>query len=134
MDVYAAAGIENTAEKCLLFLSLFRDHFYSSCCYAACWSLWIIIDYRYGNYGGQLESGTAAMEAITALVDGPLCFIVAYCAAHNHSWRHPLPILLCTMQIYGLVWFTLQPIFSETGLQGHFSSDPVRLLLCAIQL
>jgi hypothetical protein len=27
--------------------------------------------------------------------------------------------------LYGLVWFTLQPIYSETGLAGHFSSDPV---------
>eukprot|EP00595_Chromulina_sp_UTEXLB2642_P000807 CAMPEP_0196766764 /NCGR_PEP_ID=MMETSP1095-20130614/29820_1 /TAXON_ID=96789 ORGANISM="Chromulina nebulosa, Strain UTEXLB2642" /NCGR_SAMPLE_ID=MMETSP1095 /ASSEMBLY_ACC=CAM_ASM_000446 /LENGTH=32 /DNA_ID= /DNA_START= /DNA_END= /DNA_ORIENTATION= len=27
-------------------------------------------DYRYGDYGGSMESGTAAMEAITALVVG----------------------------------------------------------------
>ena len=72
-----------------------------------------------------MESGTTAMELITAVIDGPLCFIVAFGAAHNHSYRHPLQIILCTMQLYGLVWFTLQPIYSETGLAGHFSSNPV---------
>lgn len=84
-------------------------------------------DYRYGDYGGMMESGTHAMEVITALIDGPLCFLVAFAAAHDLSWRHPLQIILCTMQLYGLVWFTLQPIWSETGLAGHFSSDPVSL-------
>jgi hypothetical protein len=86
-------------------------------------------DYRYGDYGGMMESGTHAMEVITALIDGPLCFLVAFAAAHDLSWRHPLQIILCTMQLYGLVWFTLQPIWSETGLAGHFSSDPVRAVL-----
>ena len=74
----------------------------------------------------MMESGTTAMELITAVIDGPLCFLVAFAAAHNLSWRHPLQIILCTMQLYGLVWFTLQPIYSDTGLAGHFSSDPVR--------
>lgn len=84
-------------------------------------------DFRYGDYGnGLMESGTHAMEVITALIDGPLCFIVAFGAAHNHSYRHPLQIILCVMQLYGLLWFTLQPLFSDTGIEGHFSSDPVR--------
>jgi cholestenol delta-isomerase len=65
------------------------------------------------------------MELITAVVDGPLCFLVAFAAAHDLTWRHPLQIILCTMQLYGLTWFTLQPFWSETGVSGHFSSDPV---------
>lgn len=73
-----------------------------------------------------MESGTHAMEVITAVIDGPLCFLVVFAAAHDLSWRHPLQLILCTMQLYGLVWFTLQPIWSDTGLAGHFSSDPVR--------
>lgn len=72
-----------------------------------------------------MESGTAAMEAITALVDGPLCFLVALAAVQNWGCRHPLQIVLCVMQIYGLVWFVLQPMYSDTGVAGHFSSDPV---------
>lgn len=83
-------------------------------------------DYRYGNYNGMMESGTAAMEAITAVFVGPMCFLVALAASQNWGCRHPLQILLCTCQIYGLTWFTLQPIFSDTGIAGHFSSDPVR--------
>jgi cholestenol delta-isomerase len=88
-------------------------------------------DYRYGDYNGMMESGTTAMELITAVIDGPLCFLVVFAAAHDLSWRHPLQIILCTMQLYGLVWFTLQPIYSDTGLAGHFSSDPVSGTYCA---
>lgn len=89
-------------------------------------SLIVGIDYRYGHYGnGLMESGTHAMEAITALIDGPLCFLVAFAAAHDYGCRHPLQIILCVMQLYGLLWFTLQPIYSDTGVAGHFSSDPV---------
>lgn len=83
------------------------------------------VDFRYGDYGGMMESGTTAMEAITALLDGPFCFLVAFAAANNLPWRHPLQLILCVMQLYGLVWFVLQPIFSETGMEGHFSNDPV---------
>jgi cholestenol delta-isomerase len=90
-------------------------------------------DYRYGDYGGgMMESGTVAMEAITALFVGPLCFLVAFGATHNLSYRHPLQIVLCTCQLYGLAWFTLQPIFSDTGLAGHFSSDPVLFWVVAV--
>jgi len=90
------------------------------------------LDYRYGDYGGMMESGTTAMEAITALIDGPLCILVAYGAVHDHSYRYPLQIVLCVMQLYGLTWFTLQPMFSDTGLVGHFSSDPVLFWVVAV--
>ncbi len=83
-------------------------------------------DYRYGDYNGVMESGTAAMEAITALLTGPMCFLVAFADVQGYGCRHPLMIILCTMQLYGLIWFTLQPLYSEIGIAGHFSSDPVR--------
>ena len=89
------------------------------------YNLYLYLDYRYGDYNGMMESGTTAMELITAVIDGPLCFLVVFAAAHDFPWRHPVQIILCTMQLYGLVWFTLQPIYSDTGLAGHFSSDPV---------
>jgi cholestenol delta-isomerase len=72
----------------------------------------------------MMESGTHAMEAITALIDGPLCFLVAWSAVHDYGCRHPFQIILCVMQLYGLLWFTLQPIFSDTGMAGHFATDP----------
>lgn len=93
-----------------------------------------MLDYRYGNYNGRMESGTAAMEAITALLDGPLCFLVAYGAANNCSFRYPLQLILCTMQLYGLLWFVLQPLFTDSGIEGHFSSDPVSLLYASSDL
>jgi hypothetical protein len=90
-----------------------------------------LTDYRYGDYGnGLMESGTHAMEAITALIDGPLCFLVAFAAVQDWGCRHPFQIILCVMQLYGLLWFVLQPIFSDTGAEGHFSSDPVLCFSC----
>jgi hypothetical protein len=51
MDLYAAAGID-------VITTLFGNVFFIK----------IYADYRYGDYGGMMESGTAAMEAITALL------------------------------------------------------------------
>jgi hypothetical protein len=79
-----------------------------------------------------MESGTAAMEAITALVVGPLCILVALCASHQLAVRHPLQLILCTMQLYGLTWFTMQPLFSDTGMQGHFSANPALFWAIAV--
>lgn len=78
-------------------------------------------DFRYGS---PMEAGTAAMEAITAIFDGPMCFAIAYAATHQKSWRHPLQLVLCTCHIYGLVWFVLHPLFTKEGWHGHLSSDP----------
>lgn len=89
-------------------------------------------DYRYGDYGGLMESGTTAMEAITALFVGPLCILVAFASVQDWGCRHPLQIILCTCQLYGLTWFTLQPIFSHEGLAHHFSSDPVLFWAIAV--
>eukprot|EP01038_Epipyxis_sp_PR26KG_P009657 gene9657-13001_t len=97
--------------------------------------LYAAADYRYGLYNsekGLMESGTHAMELITTLIDGPLCFLVVICAAHNISFRHPLQLILCTMQLYGLIWFTLQPIYSDSGVEGHFSCDPKMFWLIAV--
>lgn len=60
-----------------------------------------------------------------------MCFLTVFASVQNWGAHHPLQIILCTMQLYGLVWFTLQPVFSETGLEGHFSSDPTLFWLIA---
>lgn len=85
-------------------------------------------DYRYGDYGGHMESGTAAMECITALLTGPLCFLVVTASVHEFASLHFFQIITCTCQLYGLIWFTLQPLFTTSGIAGHFSSDPVSCL------
>jgi len=85
-------------------------------------------DFRYGI---PLESGTAAMEAITAILEGPMCLAVVFAAVMNRSWRHPMQLILTTMQIYGLVWFAIHPYFTEEGYSGHFSADPILCWLVA---
>lgn len=74
-----------------------------------------------------MESGTTAMEAITALIVGPLCMLIVLADVHGFSWMHPLRMVVCTMQLYGLTWFVLQPIFSLEGFEAHFATDPVSI-------
>lgn len=76
-----------------------------------------------------MESGTTAMEAITSVIVGPLCFLVAVASVHQYASLHFLQAVLCTMQLYGLTWFILQPLFTDSGVNGHFSSDPVSYCL-----
>jgi hypothetical protein len=79
-------------------------------------------DYRYG-FGEQLElePGTAAMEAITALVTGPLCLLLAWGIVGDKAWRWSVQVLVCTCQMYGLAWFAAHPFFS---VEPCSSSDP----------
>lgn len=52
MDLYASAG-----QKLKFILFPFINVLTEEC-----------LDFRYGDYGGMMESGTTAMEAITALL------------------------------------------------------------------
>jgi hypothetical protein len=45
------------------------------------------------------QAGTAAMEAITAVLEGPLCWLIAYGAVHQSAWRHPAQLVLCSAQV-----------------------------------
>lgn len=65
-------------------------------------NLYFAADFRYGE---PLETGTASMETITALLVGPLCLLLAYAVVLQKSWRHPLQICVTTCQMYGLLWF-----------------------------
>jgi len=79
-------------------------------------------DFRYGvGKNLELEPGTAAMEAITAYLSGPLCFLLAWGIVGQKSWRWGVQIMTCTCQIYGLLWFMSHPLFLEERIS---SMDP----------
>lgn len=80
--------------------------------------LYTASDFRYGY---PIEAGTGAMEMITVCLDGPLCLLAAYAFIFEKKFYHPLVLVLCTMQLYGLLWFTLQPFFSS---ESHITKDP----------
>jgi cholestenol delta-isomerase len=81
--------------------------------------LYAAADFRYRR--PLLEEGTAAMEAITAIFDGPFCILIAYGIVTQKFWRHPCQIILSTCHLYGLAWFTLHTAFSSIPVA---SSDP----------
>ncbi|EQC38077.1 hypothetical protein SDRG_04507 [Saprolegnia diclina VS20] len=97
-----------------LSFTFFRDNQY----FGGAMDLYSASDYRYGY---PMEEGTAAMETITALLDGPLCLLAAYAFVTNKSYYHPVALIVSIMQLYGLTWFCLHPLFSE---HSHVSSDP----------
>jgi cholestenol delta-isomerase len=79
-------------------------------------------DFRYGfGENLNLEAGTAAMEAITALITGPLCLLLAWGIVGNKPWRWAVQIITCSCQMYGLAWFMAHPFFSIDKVS---SDDP----------
>jgi cholestenol delta-isomerase len=53
------------------------------------------------------------METVTAFTWGPLCFIVAVFITTNHALRHPLQIIVCVGQIYGLILYYATSMFDH---------------------
>lgn len=82
-------------------------------------NLYSAADYRYK--GPVIESGTAAMETITALIVGPACLLLAYAIVTRAAYRLPLQICVCVSQMYGLLWFVLHGVFA---LEAVASTDP----------
>ena len=75
------------------------------------------------RYNHPMEPGTKAMEAITAVLEGPMCILIAYGHIMKTAWRHPLQLVITTCQIYGLVWFILHPMCDPKGHVDHITSD-----------
>ncbi|OQR82131.1 hypothetical protein THRCLA_11113 [Thraustotheca clavata] len=94
--------------------TFFRDNQF----FGRAMDLYSASDFRYGY---PMEEGTAAMETITAFIDGPLCLLAAYAFVTRQSYYHPVVVVVCVMQLYGLTWFCLHPFFSDST---HISSDP----------
>ena len=92
-------------------------------------NIYMVADWRYGN---PMEPGTRAMEAITSVMEGPLCLLVAYAAVTGKIWRHPAQLILTTCQIYGLIWFALHPMF-DSSIQ-HLSTTPFLFFAVAFGL
>ncbi len=53
------------------------------------------------------------MEAFTAFVEGPLCFVIVYGIIKQKSWRYTLQLLVSFGQLYGDVLY-----FATTYLEG----------------
>jgi len=57
------------------------------------------------------------METVTAFTWGPVCFFVAAFITTNHALRHPLQIIVCVGQIYGLI------LYYATSMFDHYYKD-----------
>jgi cholestenol delta-isomerase len=53
------------------------------------------------------------MEAFTAFVEGPLCFVIVYAMVKQKPWRYTLQLLVSFGQLYGDVLY-----FATTYLEG----------------
>ncbi|KAL2929698.1 putative 3-beta-hydroxysteroid-Delta(8) Delta(7)-isomerase [Bienertia sinuspersici] len=74
-------------------------------------------DSRYASF----DSAIVAVEGVTAVVWGPLCFLAAYAIAAHKSYRYVLQLVISLGQFYGLVIY-----YITAFLEGdHFSSSPI---------
>ncbi|KAH8663635.1 EBDP2, emopamil-binding protein [Tricladium varicosporioides] len=53
------------------------------------------------------------METVTAFTWGPICFFVAAFITTSHPLRHPLQIIVCVGQIYGLILYYATSMFDH---------------------
>jgi len=61
------------------------------------------------------------METVTAFTWGPLCFVVAFFITNAHPLRHPLQIIVCVGQIYGLILYYATSMFDHYYAQITYS-------------
>ncbi|EKD20301.1 hypothetical protein MBM_00983 [Drepanopeziza brunnea f. sp. 'multigermtubi' MB_m1] len=53
------------------------------------------------------------METVTAFTWGPMCGVIAYMITASHPLRHPLQIIVCVGQMYGLVLYYATAMFDH---------------------
>jgi len=53
------------------------------------------------------------METVTAFTWGPMCFFIAYFITTSNPLRHPLQIIVCVGQMYGLVLYYATAMFDH---------------------
>ncbi len=75
------------------------------------------------------DSFVISMEAFTAFVEGPLCFVIVYGIVKQKPWRYTLQLLVSFGQIYGDVLY-----FATTYLEGVFCCVPSEELFGSRQL
>ncbi|CAL8461742.1 g1273 [Coccomyxa elongata] len=79
------------------------------------WKEYAKADSRYATR----DSFVISMEAFTAFVEGPLCFVIVYGIIKQKSWRYTLQLLVSFGQLYGDVLY-----FATTYLEGLVHSRP----------
>jgi cholestenol delta-isomerase len=52
---------------------------------------------------------------------GPICFVVAFFITNSHPLRHPLQIIVCVGQIYGLILYYATSMFDHYYAQITYS-------------
>lgn len=65
---------------------------------------------------------TICMEAITAFVEGPLCFVILYGMLKQRSWRFTLQFAVSLGQLYGDVLYFATSYYDGKHLQPCASS------------
>ena len=72
-------------------------------------------DYRW-LYG---DPGVVCLEIVTVLMEAPLCWLILYLMLKKSPWRHPIQILICIGELYGLyMTFIPEWIYGSPNLDG----------------
>jgi len=53
------------------------------------------------------------METVTAFTWGPICLLLPFLITNSHPLRHPLQIIVCVGQIYGLILYYATSMFDH---------------------
>ncbi|OAQ69767.1 emopamil-binding protein [Pochonia chlamydosporia 170] len=85
------------------------------------WKEYSLSDSRYMTQ----DPFVVCMETVTAFLWGPLSFFIAYATITNHSWRHPMQLLVSMGQMYGDILYYVICWYNEI-VNGIAYSRPER--------
>jgi hypothetical protein len=74
------------------------------------------------------------MEAITAFVEGPLCFVILYGMLKQRSWRFTLQFAVSLGQLYGDVLYFATSYYDGKHSQPLWQCNMLSTLACSTLL
>lgn len=78
------------------------------------------------------ESFVICMEAFTAFVEGPFCFVVVFAMVQRKPWRHVLQLLVAFGQLYGDILYYMTTFYEgQASLLLSLFSTSSPLALCS---
>jgi len=80
------------------------------------WKEYALSDSRYLTR----DAFVLCMESSTAILWGPLSFVIVWMILRDHPLRHPLQIIVCMGQMYGLLLYYATSVFDHYILERTY--------------
>jgi hypothetical protein len=89
---------------------------------------WASIYEQYARYDARYAWHDPTIVTLSRLeiLMGPSCFVLVWLVLEQHAWRHPVQLVLCSIQCFGTLVYFFEPVVAGTWSEV-FTSDPLEL-------